>query len=432
MVFSLTVSAQKEIDFAGADRKSYELYEQQKWEELIDFASGVRKQGMDFFYLKVRTAVACYNLKKYRRAAEWFLEEWENGKSLDWYQEYLYYSLLFSGRYTEAVKYSQEFSDQMKKKIGYAEKKMTRLAFEGGYCFNPEFSSQTSTSLKEAANTGDNYGEAFYLKNYHFESFDLSHQIIPGVSLNHNFTHIGVSREEQVDWGTLNVNPIHINQFQYYLNPHFLLGKKLYFSPSLNVIWGKSDLWSGGLSSASERYFYSSPLRYSDVIFSASAWMHFRNFSPGAEFNSANISDEKFSQFSAWLSFYPLSNTHFYLTPRVYFKNDPENGFNFNTFGFSGGLQVRRMHFYAQFLKGEMKNFIEPAGYVVANFPGRSTRKYMGSIYFPTGKPFQVVLRYLNQDIIEKYRVYANGTESNTFEYKYIKHTITGGVSWIF
>ena len=79
-----------------------------------------------------------------------------------------------------------------------------------------------------------------------------------------------------------------------------------------------------------------------------------------------------------------------------------------------------------------MENFIESGGYVIANFPGRSSRKYMGSIYFPFAKRYQFVVRYLNQDVTEKYRVYQDATLFNESEYSYIKHTITAGISWKF
>ncbi len=426
------VSAQTQLNFIEVDKKSYELYERQKWEELIDYSTQVRKQGIDFFYLQVRTAIAWYNLKKYRNSAEWFLKGWENGKSFEWYQEYLYYSLVFSGRGIEALKYADEFLPPLIKKIGYATKKLSSVALEGGFSFNPDLTAQTETSLKEKANTGENYGEAYYLKNYHFESIDLSHQVAPGIILIHNFTFLGIKRKEQVDWGNKFTFPVNISQFQYYLNPLFVLGKKIYVSPSATLIWGKSDLNLGGLDANSQKIFYSSSLNYSDFIFSGSVWSHYGNFSPGTEFNLANISDENFIQVSAWLTVYPFSNTSFYLTPRVYFKTRQGNGLAYNTFGISGGLPLGPLHFYGHYLNGDMKNFIEPAGYVVANFPGKSSRKYMGSLYFPSGKKYQFVVRYLNQDIIEDYTVYSNGIKSSNLEYNYIKHTITGGISWKF
>jgi len=429
LLFLFAVSAQEKLSFVEADKISFELYQQQKWDELIDFADEVREQGTDFFYLQARTGIAYYNLKKYRIAADWFLKAWENDKSFEWLQEYLYYSLIYGGRSAEASKVADKFSVSFKQKINYKKMKPIRAAVEAGYSFNPDFEQLSNTNFDEEMNVGNNYGEAYILKNYHFESVDYSHQIAPGMFLNHNFTHLGINREEQVFWGERYSFPINVKQNQYFINPVFVLGKKWYVSPSAVVIWGNSDLVLGDYY---PNTFYSSNIKFSDFIFSASTWSHWGNFSPGAEFNLANIYNEGFTQLSGWITYYPFSNTNIYFTPRVYFKNDPENGFGYNTFGISGGAKLGMVHFYGQYLNGDMKNFIESAGYVVANFPGRSTRKFMGSLYFPIVKKYQFVLRYLNQDIIEKYLVYTNGTPNNSMEYKYIKHTLTGGISWNF
>ena len=91
LLFLIVASAQKKLSYIDADKKSFELYQQQKWNELIEFSSEVRAQGIDFFYLQARTGIAFYNLKKYRTAADWFLKAWEIDKNFEWLQEYLYY-----------------------------------------------------------------------------------------------------------------------------------------------------------------------------------------------------------------------------------------------------------------------------------------------------------------------------------------------------
>ena len=428
----MAVSAQQKWNYPEIDKKSYELYQQKKWHDLIDYAAESRKHGIDFFYLQARTGIAYYNLKRYRQASHYFREVWKNDQSFDWLQEYLYYSLVFGGRSTEAMKLANDFSPAIKQKINYAPAKVTRFALETGYSFNPDANQLTSASHYQKANVGENYGEAYYMKNYHFESVDFSHQVAPGVSLNHNFTYIGVNREEQVYWGSMNTYPIKINQFQYFLSPHFVLGKKLYISPSMNLTWGNTDLFLGSTKANSSRFFYPYNFKYSDFIFSTATWTQWGNFSPGAEVNFANIYDENFTQLSAWLTFYPFSNLNFYVTPRVYFKSDEENEMGYNSYGISGGIQLGPVHLWGQYLNGDMKNFIESAGYVVANFPGRSTYKISTSLYFPVGKKYQFVLRYLNQDVIENYQVYTDAIPSNTLEYKYVKHTLTAGISWNF
>ena len=255
LLFLFAVSAQKKLSYVEVDRKSFELYQQQKWNELIDFSAEARDQGIDFFYLQARTGIAFYNLKKYRIAADWFLKAWENDKSFEWLQEYLYYSLIYSGRNAEASKIANKFSVSFKQKIYYQKMKPLRAAVEAGYSFNPDFDKLSGTSFDEEMNVGSDYGEAYILKNYHFESFDYSHQIAPGVFLNHNFTHLGINREEQVFWGSRNSFPIKVKQNQYFINPVFVLDKKWYVSPSMNVIWGNSDLVLGDYN---PNTFYSS------------------------------------------------------------------------------------------------------------------------------------------------------------------------------
>jgi hypothetical protein len=424
--------AQPTLNYPAVDKTSWELFQQGKWTELIEYSDYARSQGIDFFYLQARTGIAYYNLGKYRKASGWFLKAWEKDQSFEWLQEYLYYSLVFGGRNSEATKIAGGFSSGVKEKIGFSDRQITRIALEAGYSFNPDFNSFTGSRHGQQANVGEDYGEAFYLKNYHFDALDISHRLAPGFSLNHNFTYIGLNREERVDWGTSYTFPIKINQFQYYLNPHFVLGSKLYVSPSATLIWGNSDLYLGGFSNNQTKIFYGAPFNYSDLIVSTAIWSHFGNLSPGLEVNRADISNNKFSQYSAWIAFYPFSNLNFYFTPRVYFKGIDENSFDYNVFGISAGVQLGPVHFYGQYLNGEMENFIESAGYIVSNFPGTSEQKFSGSFYIPAGKKSQIVLRYITQDVTETYQVYSNMVKINSVNYNYMKHTLTAGISWNF
>ncbi len=95
---AIILHAQQQWNYAAVDARSYELFQQKKWEELIAFNNEVREHGIDYFNLQARTGIAWYNLKKYRKASQWFLIAWENDQQLEWLQEYLYYSLVFSGR----------------------------------------------------------------------------------------------------------------------------------------------------------------------------------------------------------------------------------------------------------------------------------------------------------------------------------------------
>jgi len=429
--FLFVAKAQEKLNYAEVDKQSYQLFLEEKWPELIQFSDEARKQGIDFFYLQARTGIAWYNLGKYRNAVPWFLKAYANDQSFEWLQEYVYYSLVFSGRKLEAIKYAPFFSDAMKKKIGFKETGLTRIAYETGYSFNQDFEDLKTRAFSSEINLGEDYGEGYFLKNYSFRSVDLSHRVAPNFTLNHNLTYIGANREAIVDWGGQTNSPIRINQFNYYISPVWVIGKKLNISPSLNLIFGSGNVYAGYLNRDSSKAYSLTKTSYSDAVFSTAVWSDFGNFSPGMEVNAGSINDSKFTQVSSWITYYPLSNLNLYITPKVYFKSGTD-GFGWNAMGISGGAKLWKAHVSAQYLFGDMENFVESAGYVISNFPGKSDRKIMGSVYFPIGKKYQFVFRYINQNVTEKYQVYTGGYKSNALEYNYLKQTITGGISWNF
>lgn len=376
------LSAQENLNYPKVDSVTYALFQQQEWGQLINYAELARKQGIDFFYLKARTGIAWYNLGKYRKAAEWFLKASENDPSPDWLQEYLYYSLAFSARKTEAQKYAAGFYPAVRKKIGLISKGVTRAGIEAGYSYNPSFENLKSRDFAGEVSLGTDYGEGYFLKDYRFQSFDLSHRAGSNLSINHNFTHLGVNRETVVNWVEQTSSPVRLDQYQYYINPVWVAGKKWNISPSLNFIFGKGDLYAGWLNSNSERNYSTTKVNYTDVVFSTSVWSDFGNFSPGAEYNTGKLNDIGFTQISAWTIWYPFSNANLYLIPKAYFQSKSTGGgLKYIATGISGGFVSGPIHLNCQYLVGDMQNFVEGAGYLIYNFPGKSTRKMAANLF---------------------------------------------------
>ncbi|HWS00940.1 MAG TPA: hypothetical protein VN249_10020 [Prolixibacteraceae bacterium] len=433
LVAAFVARSQEKLNYAVVEQHSYQLWLDQNWEELIDYAGEARKQGIDFFYLQVRTGIALYNQRKYSAASKWFIKAYANDQSFEWLQEYLYYSLVYSGRDLEAIKYAPQFSDTLKNRIGFQERGVIRLAYEAGYSYNPEFEALKSRSFSTEVDLGDDYGEGNFLKNYSFHSFDLTHRAGKNLTINHNLTYVGVNRETVVDWEGQTSSPVRVNQFQYFINPVWVIGKKLNVSPAMSLIFGNGEVYAGRLTGNSTKIFSLTEENFNSAVFSMAMWSNFCYFSPGAEINTGKLNNSGFTQLSSWVTWYPLSNARLYITPRVYFKSGEETGgMSWNAFGLSGGAQLGKIFIYGQYLTGDMENFVESVGYVIDNFPGRSDQKIMGSIYLPAGKRCQLVFRYINQHVIEKYQVYTNGVENGYLEYDYLKHTFTGGISWNF
>jgi hypothetical protein len=432
LFFVLSAFAQEKLSYAQIETKSYALYQNQNWKELIRFSAKARKQGVDYFYLQARTGIALYKLGKYRLANKWFLKAYEADQSFDWLQEYLYYSLFLSARYLEASNYAAQFPNTMKQKLNYSSKGVYRVSYEGGFSFNPDFEKLKARLFADEIDLGSDYGEGYFLKNYSFHSFSLSHKLSPRVVLNHNLTYLDINRETLVDWEEDHSSyPTKVHQYQYYINPVFCLGKKLNVSSALNFILGNSEIYAGWKPSETTKSYSLTKFNFSDFVFATSIWSDFGNFSPGIEIDAASVNASHFFQFSPWFTFYPLSNSKLYFTPRVYLKSGTGNqSVGITAYSFSAGASLGRVYLSGEYLFGSMENFIEANGFIVNNFIGKSDYKLITSLFLPIGKNHILFMRYLNQDIQETYRVYADEEISDTIEYNYIKQTLTIGITW--
>ena len=61
----IRANAQDTINSATVEQKSYQLYLDKKWPELIKFGNKAIHLGYDYFYLQMRIGIAYYEKKNY-------------------------------------------------------------------------------------------------------------------------------------------------------------------------------------------------------------------------------------------------------------------------------------------------------------------------------------------------------------------------------
>ena len=110
--------AQDTLNTLLVEKVSYQLYQEKKWDELIVFSKKAIKQDFDYYYLRLRVGIAYYEQKKYLLATTHFQKAIVFNSSDDLIKEYLYYCYIYSGRYVDAKILSNEFGDDLVKKIG--------------------------------------------------------------------------------------------------------------------------------------------------------------------------------------------------------------------------------------------------------------------------------------------------------------------------
>ncbi|MEO6694396.1 MAG: hypothetical protein ABIO41_04265, partial [Ignavibacteria bacterium] len=95
---SYPVNAQEDLSFENVEARSYVLYKNLKWKELIRFGERAIRESVDSYSLRFRLGTAYYKIENYFLAITNFEKALEIGFDDELIYEYLYYSYLFTGR----------------------------------------------------------------------------------------------------------------------------------------------------------------------------------------------------------------------------------------------------------------------------------------------------------------------------------------------
>lgn len=98
----VTTSAAQQRDFPFYNDSTYALYQRAEWGALSRLGHEAIRAGYDSYFLRMRVGIADYERGQYRRAAHQFYRALTFNRADAPARAYLYYSLLWGGRPTEA------------------------------------------------------------------------------------------------------------------------------------------------------------------------------------------------------------------------------------------------------------------------------------------------------------------------------------------
>lgn len=202
--------AQETLDFNQVESRSYAFYLEKNWSELLKLGNRSLAAGIDYYYLRLRMGIACYEQQKYRAAIPHFEQalHFSSGETLA--QEYLYYCYLYSERNEHANWLSKSFDPLLAGET--KTHKSNRLGFvaaEGGIKF-----SDSSRLFRPAT----------------FSQMSASHLLKKRVSLFH-----------ALSWYYQDENRFTVNQAQYYLRVNIPFKNDWLLSAGLHVFGNTSD-----------------------------------------------------------------------------------------------------------------------------------------------------------------------------------------------
>ncbi|MFL5752622.1 MAG: tetratricopeptide repeat protein [Bacteroidia bacterium] len=200
------MKAQDSLDSYTVDKRSYDLYQEKKWKELISFVDQALKQDHDYYYLRMRIGIAHYELGNFIAAQKHFEKALEFNSGDELVLEYIYFCYLFSYRFEEARNLSRKFPPALAEKLKTAD------------------ASPIAYALVEA---GQKVADSTRLLGRgHYAHVGLSHYVSNRFSLYHAFTYYSQG------FGDSHKMSGKLTQLQYYISANVPLKNNWQVAPA--------------------------------------------------------------------------------------------------------------------------------------------------------------------------------------------------------
>ena len=437
-LFAQITEEAKQIDI-----QTYDLYTAAKWDELIDIGNKAVDSGIDFYYLRMRLGIAYYNKKNYMSAEGHFKKALDFSPKEPSALEYLYWSLVFSGRDREARLLASDMSEKLRMDIKTLPEKVFKDFYaEGGLMFNGDY--------KESPYSGFGtdtliYGEQKPDKNSSYIS--LNFNIIPWkrLSIFTGYNNINItSNKKIVSIGNEPENfEVSTIQNEFYFNAGVYTGKGFTFSGILHYLNVKVNDVNATVNTTTGGITYTNTSNtfndYVGLLSIEKSLNHFK-FLLGNSYSKLNKAKQ--IQNGLTVVYFPFGNLDLYSVTDLVVHSENKEDTLFNPSGKYltrgivkqkfGAKVADKLWVEAFYMFGNAENYHEDNAYVVFNSVNVMNNRFGINLISPITTNLQLSLRYqyYKQDVSEL--VYETSTT-----YKYIEksnsfHKIIGSIKWTF
>ncbi len=421
--FVATASAQKiPLSYKHVDSTTYALYLKQDWKLVLEMGKKSQKEGIDFYYLKVRMGIAYFKEGKMLSAIK-ILEEAYVVNTYDIVvQEYLYWAYRYSGLILESHLFYTKISKEVKDKIQLDLPAISVIDFGVLATSNSDYDKMLVSNDNDVR---------YFPENYQLYSLGLNHPFSKRVNFYHRLSVMPISSVQQkILSGEINNVFFNGNETRYYADVTFALGNRWYFDTYLNLIFGKyddvnsdsqTDLNPPGRNSSS----LSSSIKYTDYVFGGS-------LTKASYFirNTVNVSISNLNGFNQFqggytVSLYPLENILLVPFGSVQFQNENKK----SNVVYTGGISINTTNFsitgYGN--TGELNNFVANNASLIYNQSAAALSEFGSTMKFITEK-IDIKIGYSFMKMEDNFVAEDNSILPTTFSFN--QQNIIGGIIW--
>lgn len=431
-IFFLTIiingNAQPIVNSADAEQKSLQFYNKGDWAQLVKFGEKAISRGYDYFYLRVRVGIACFEQKKYLKAIKHFEKAIDFNSSDSLALEYLYYSYIFAGRGNDARALTAIFPESLKNRIKPPKNKVLESVYlEGGIGL-----SNLEGIYKTVDIDGqfDIYGETTITKNMSYGHIGTGHQLGNKWSLYQGYSNIRIKMLRDIKINNKDTfDTYHLTQHDYYISVIGQL-KRFTISPAfhfINVNFGKLNARYDMLQN--KYIFTNKDTSFINYSASLSVSRAIGIFTYGISMAYSHLNSYNQIQGGISVAYFPFSNTNFYGSSMLVCLN--ENNENRLVMGQKLGVKLlSKLWAEGGITYGNLQNYTENNSFVVFNTGDKIVYKYGVALLSPLTKNLQLSIRYDAFSRENSYYRMNNLYKIEPVSIDYITQTIVGGLKW--
>lgn len=420
------VNSQELYNYTNVNNKTFLLYQQKDWKELIKYGNNSLKNNIDFYYLQYRMGIAYYELKKYRKAIPFFENVVNKTPEDNIAQEYLYYAYVFSGRTEDARILSHSFNNALKQKLKF----YNENSFING--IGTEYKTNIYDSYKSNMEITDGL-EQTVSNSLNYFSLNLTHLSKNKLRIIHAFSYINAANDVYSQYLSPEKFTEKINIFQYYINCNWHVAKgsnlklALHFLNSNVKAENTTFINHGGRST---NLLYSS--KTNNLVFFGAFSKSISLFDIKLSASFANINSETQIQPSLSLYYYPFANTKLYFGTQGFYQYTNANNINTSNYivkATMGFVPFKSFIIEPFIFKGDgIYNFVYNDAFVINNSIDKLNNNFGANLYLTLNKGRMQIYTILQQSSYTN--TYSINGEYN--DIKYINKSITGGIKWYF
>ena len=420
-------------DFKKIDSLTFALYQQQKWDELIDVGSSALKHGNDYFYLRMRIGIAWYEKQNYRQAIPHFERALKFNEMDQSVMEYLYYCYLLSGRQYDVRGLIPELNERTKEKIGIRESGIfEEIYFEGGPGWGANQQIKDDWGQSDVRDTI--YNSAYFYDNYTYFHAGARLKIHQNISTYQGYGYVQAPFTQKSRYLNQPAEDFTYttHQNEYYGNVTIGLPSGIKIIPAWHFIWYKYDHVNTHYDTTSfELISDTVKSNISNYVMSLSIKKDLPYFA--LELNGTYGDFSKYNQAQLGISgyTYPFGNLNLY-TQTSLINRWQDNDYSLIFYQMVGGRLTKSFWLESNFTIGDLTNYAENNAFVIYNSPEKINYKFEATLIYRLNKHLEFSLMYRLLQRESEYLYYVTIDDYERSSVKYLYHTFIGGIKWMF